>query len=133
MFKKPYTLRRYGVQTAADGYAAFDYTDQTVRLNVQPLSAQELQALPEGDRASRRVKAFGAFPVRTVDQRAGLPADRLFYRGRWYECESAGTWDHTPLAHMESQWAAVPENQREDPPREGDAPDDSPGTENESA
>lgn len=106
MFKKTYTLRRYGPEQEE----GFPYTDMSVRLNVQPVSAAELQALPEGERSVKRLKAFGRENIRTASQTDGTPADRLWYRGQWYECEGADIWDHTPLAHCESQWVAVPEN-----------------------
>lgn len=112
MFKKQYVLRRYGSETEA----GFSYADMTIRLNVQPISAAELQALPEGERSVKRLKAFGREDVRTASQADGTPADRLWYRGRWYECEGADIWDHTPLAHCESQWVAVPENTPPEPP-----------------
>ncbi len=112
MFKKQYALRRYEPETEA----GFPYEDMTIRLNVQPVSAAELQALPEGERSVKRLKAFGREDVRTASQADGTPADRLWYCGRWYECEGADIWDHTPLAHCESQWVAVPENTPPEPP-----------------
>lgn len=75
-----------------------------------------MQALPEGERSVKRLKAFGREDVRTASQADGTPADRLWYCGRWYECEGADIWDHTPLAHCESQWVAVPENTPPEPP-----------------
>ncbi len=114
MFKKQYVLRRYEPETES----GFPYEDMTIRLNVQPVSAAELQALPEGERSVKRLKAFGREDIRTASQMEGTPADRLWYHGRWYECEGADIWDHTPLAHCESQWVAVPENMPPEPPPE---------------
>lgn len=118
MFRKNYILRRYGEQGREAGYASFSYVDKMVSLNVQPLSTKELEALPEGGRSQQGIKAFGGFPVRTANQTSGTPADRLFYLGKWYECETSSNWDHTPLAHYESQWTAVPECD-EEPPLDG--------------
>lgn len=117
MFKKKYTLRRYGPETAE----GVPYTDMVVLLNVQPVSSADLQALPEGERSVKRIKTFGPDEARTANQTAGTPGDRLWYKGRWYECESADVWDHTPLAHCESQWVAVPENVPREPPPEQEA------------
>lgn len=117
MFKRKYVLRRYGSETAE----GVPYTDMTIPLNVQPVSAADLQVLPEGERSTKRLKAFGPDAVRTADHNADTPGDRLWYRGRWYECESADVWDHTPLAHCESQWVAVPENAPPEPPPEQEA------------
>ena len=112
MFKKTYNLRRYGPEQEK----GFPYTDISLRLNVQPVSAVELQALPEGERSVKRLKAFGRENIRTASQTDGTPADRLWYQGQWYECEGADIWDHTPLAHCESQWVAIPENVPQEAP-----------------
>lgn len=119
MFRKKYSLRRYSEQDREADSASFSYADFPVLLNVQPLSTAELEVLPEGSRSQFRVKAFGDFPVRTADQTEGTPPDRLYVQGRWFECEQADGWDHTPLAHYESQWAAVPEGDEEPPPERG--------------
>lgn len=110
IFRKPYTLRSFGEQTNVDGYLYSPYEDAKVMLNVQPLTSNELEALPEGDRKVTRIKAFGAFPIKTADQATGTIADRLLYHGRWFECESSFQWDHTLLAHYESQFVAVAES-----------------------
>lgn len=110
IFRKPYTLRRFGEQTNVGGYLYSPYEDTQVTLNVQPLTSDELEVLPEGDRKVTRLKAYGAFPIKTADQSAGTIADRLLYHGRWFECESSFQWDHTLLAHYESQFVAVAES-----------------------
>nr|DAT37160.1 MAG TPA: Minor capsid protein [Caudoviricetes sp.] len=113
MFKSTYILRRFE-KSDHNGYRS--YTDQSVQLNVQSLNAKELQALPEGERSFDRVKSFGKDEVHTVNQRTGIPADQLYCNGKWYECEQASQWAHTPLAHWECQWVALPEGQQADPP-----------------
>ena len=50
IFRRPYTVRRHGKQAIVNGYAVSDSTDFTFKLNVQPLSSDELLALPEGER-----------------------------------------------------------------------------------
>lgn len=123
MFRKPYALRRYGPETDE----GIPYTDRVVWLNVQPVSASSLQALPEGSRSVKRLKAFGANEVHAADQASKVTGDRLWYRDHWYECESADVWDHTPLSHCESQWVAVPENAPPEPPPEVEVPNDNRG------
>ena len=44
---------------------------------MQPLSADELQALPEGERKTKRMKAFSDFLFNTADQSTGC-------RGDWF-------------------------------------------------
>lgn len=111
VFRKNYVVRRFGEQQFIKGYASVPYTDVMTSLNVQPLSPNELQALPEGDRAVRRLKAFGSLPLTAADQETGTPGDWLFYSGRWYRCVSAIPWDHTMLSHCKSEFCAVPETE----------------------
>ena len=104
IWKLKYTLRRYNPQKRKRGYTTRSHTDMMVRLNVQPISAQT-----EGKRVPKRIKAFGTFPIRTEDVKAGIQADRLFYQGAWYQCESSLYWEHTPLAHYETEFTLVSE------------------------
>lgn len=124
IFKKPYTVRRFGEQQFVKGHATAGYEDETTKLNVQPLNPDELQSLPEGERTVKRVKAFGRFPLRAADQEAGTPGDWLWYLGQWFECISSVPWDHTMLAHFRSEFVAVPEQKSSTakPPEGGVAP-----------
>ena len=100
LFKKTYAARRYGPQKFVDGYEKSSWSDFSVRLNVQPLTADELQALPEGERAVKRYKAFGASGLRTSNVQDGTKADLVFIGDRWYEVRSSNDWHHLPiLAH----------------------------------
>ena len=122
LFKKPYVIRHYEAQTVnADGYASAPYTDTAAMLNVQPLSPDDLMALPEGDRTVKRVKAIGKDRLASADEFTGTPGDRLFYQGYWYECKSSVMWDHTALGHYRSDFAILPPRGQEPPP-EGTEP-----------
>lgn len=109
IFKKNYVIRRFGGQQFIDGYATAPYTDGTIKLNVQPLNSDEMQALPEGERTIKRLKSFGKLKLTAADQYTGVPGDRLFYYGRWYECVSSVNWDHTPISHFRSEFVAISE------------------------
>lgn len=115
MFRREFVVRRFGKEEIIDGYGTAPYQDTVEALNVQPLSADELQALPEGERKITRMKAFSDFLFHTADQSAGHRGDWLFYRGRmdpeghWYECVSSLGWDHTMLAHGKSEFVQVAE------------------------
>lgn len=78
---------------------------------MQPLSADELQALPEGERRTKHLKAYGDDILTTADQSTGRRGDWLFYYGRWYECVSSQIWDHTPLSHCESEFVEIAEGE----------------------
>jgi hypothetical protein len=97
-----------------DGYAAAAFTDTLTRLNVQPLTPNDLKALPEGDRTVKRIKSFGPDRLTSADEWGGVPGDRLFYHGHWYECVSCVQWHHTILAHFRSNFVICKE--QDDPP-----------------
>ena len=119
LFKRPYTVRKHAVQKIVNGYTSAPYTDVKMRLNVQPLSPDELMALPEGERTKKRVKSFGSDKLISADEFTGTPADCLFYQGRWYKCTSSVLWDHTMLRHYRSEFTLLPESEQEAPPSGG--------------
>ena len=121
IFKKPYTLRTFGQTKFVDGYPKAKYSDRTVKLDVQPLSANELTALPEGIRRDKNVKAFGRVEIKTADDTAGTLADRLLYRGQWYECTGADVWGNTPVGQTVAVFGLVPATEIEKVGLEPDA------------
>jgi hypothetical protein len=116
LFKKPYTVRQYGQQTVVKGYAGAPYTDTVTKIDVQPLTPDELMALPEGDRTVKRVKTFSGKRFTSADEFEGIPGDRLFYQGYWYECKSSVMWDHTILRHYRSDFVLLPQRDQMEPP-----------------
>lgn len=116
LFKKPYTIRRHTEQTIVNGYASAPYSDFITRLNVQPLTPDELAALPEGDRTVMRKKSYGPDKLISADEFEGVPGDRLFYNGHWYECKSSVMWDHTILSHYRSDFVVLPQCDQMPPP-----------------
>ena len=121
LFKKPYVIRHYERQTIdSEGYASAPYADSMEMLNVQPLTPDDLMALPEGDRTVKRVKALGKGRLISADEFNGIPGDRLYYQGQWYECKSSVMWDHTIVSHYRSDFAIIPQHEQEDPPSGGD-------------
>ena len=116
-FKKDYIVRHFGEETVVNGVSGAPHTDSVVALeDVQPLSSDELQALPEGERTIRRITSIGSTKFTTADEDAGTPGDWLYYRGQWYECKSCQYWDHTILSHYESEFVVVPTGPTTTPP-----------------
>ena len=111
IFRRSFTIRHFGHEEIVDGYRYATYQDREVLLNVQPLFADELQALPEGERRTKRLKAYGNYTFTTADQSTGKRGDWLFYCGRWYECVSSLDWDHTMLWHCKSEFVEVAESE----------------------
>lgn len=97
LFKKKYIVRRYGEQSFEGGYEKSNHEDFVTLLDVQPLTSDELQALPEGERVVRRFKAFGAAALRTADAATGTKADLVYVEGAWYEVKSSNPWRHISL------------------------------------
>jgi hypothetical protein len=84
-------------------------------LNVQLLGTDELQALPEGERSVKRVKAFGSKPITAANEFDGTPGDWLLYRGQWYECTASFHWEHGMIIdHWESQFTLLDKQPEED-------------------
>lgn len=117
IFRRSFVIRRFGEEQLVDGYGTASYTDTVTSLNVQPLSADELAALPEGERRTKRMKAFGDLVFTTADQSSGRRGDWLWYEGKmdtdghWYECVSSLGWDHTMLSHCRSEFVRVSETE----------------------
>lgn len=109
LFKKPYILRRFGKTELVRGHSRARYSDCTVMLNVQPLSMTELTALPDGIQRAKNIKAIGKVLIRTADERTGTLADRLYYRGEWYECTGADIWGNTPVGQTEAVFGLIPD------------------------
>ena len=118
LFKRQYTVRLYEAQTIKDGYSSAPYADKVMRLNVQPLSPDDLMALPEGDRTVKRVKSIGPDKFNSADEFTGTPGAHLYYQGQWYECKSCVMWDHTILSHYRSEFVILPQSEQEEPPEE---------------
>lgn len=123
IFKREFVVRRFGNEQIIKGYGVASYSDTTARLNVQPLSKDEIQALPEGEQKTKRMKAFGNLVFTAADQSTGRRGDWLFYQGKmdpeghWYECVSSLGWDHTMLNHCRSEFVIVSEAEARRVPR----------------
>lgn len=109
MFRRKFTIRRFGEERMIDGYSHATYEDTTASLNVQPLSAAAVAALPEGERRIRRLKAYSDYTFTTADQSTNRRGDWLLYNGHWHECVSSVGWDHTILSHCKSEFVEVAE------------------------
>jgi len=116
IFTRPYTVRKHLPQEIIDGYTSAAYSDVTLRLDVQPYSPDDLQALPEGARTVKRVKSFGEDELVSANDFTGTTGDLLFYRGEWYECKSSVRRDHTPLGHYRSDFVVLPSTRQTPPP-----------------
>ena len=116
IFRRPYTIRKHGPQTVIDGYASANYADSVIRLNVQPQAPDDMDATPSGDKTVKQLKSWGSDKLTSANEYDGIPGDLLFYGGIWYECTSSVMWDHTMLAHYQSDFVAWPAEKQPPPP-----------------
>lgn len=115
-FKHDYVVRRLKEDVYCGGYAApGGHTDSVATLNVQPLTSDELQALPEGERTVKHIKSIGEEKFTPADEETGTQGDRLYYEGKWYECKSCHLWDHTILSHYEAEFVEMSPGSEEPP------------------
>ena len=108
LFNKKYWLRHFGEQKNVRGYLTSGREDRVVSLNVHPLSSDQQQTLPEGERKVKHLEAHGTAELVVANQTTGIKGDLLYYHGEWYECVSAQLWDHTLLSHWNYQFTLVP-------------------------
>lgn len=123
LFNKKYWIRRFGEQKEVRGYLTSGREDFIASLNVHPLSTDQQQALPEGEREVKRLEAHGTAELIVANKVDDTKGDLLYYHGDWYECVNAQLWDHTVLTHTNYQFVLVPKDgarsiDTEDPPEE---------------
>lgn len=97
LFKSKYIVRRYQKQEFVDGYERSTYLYFPTLLNVQPLSSDELQTLPEGERYVKRFKAFGGAELQAAEEKDGTKADLVYVDGAWYEVRKSNPWRHIAI------------------------------------
>ena len=110
LFNKKYWIRHFGEQREVKGYLTSGKEDRIVSLNVHPLSTDQQQALPEGEREVKRLEAHGTAELIVANKEANTKGDLLYYHGDWYECVNAQLWDHTVLNHTNYQFVLVPKD-----------------------
>ena len=115
IFNKNYVVRRFGEQKNFNGYLTSEYEDFVASLNVHPLSADQMQALPEGQRKVKRLEAHGEVKLVVADEQLNRKGDMLYYHRDWYECVSSQIWEHTILSHLNYQFVLVPEDVSQSP------------------
>lgn len=133
LFNKTYWVRRFDEQKVVKGYITSGYSDFQASLHIHPLSTDQQQALPEGERMIKRLEGHGEIKLLVANQDLNRKADLLYYHGDWYECVSCQLYDHTVLWHYNYQFTPVPRDAARSPdiektPGEGQTGGDEPGT-----
>lgn len=60
--------------------------------SVQPASGRDLLRLEEGQRTRETITVFTPDDLRTADEAAGTPADRIEWQGSLYEVQLVENW-----------------------------------------
>ena len=68
LFNKTYWVRRFGEQKVVKGYVTSGYSDFQASLHIHPLSTDQQQALPEGERTIKRLEGHGEIKLLVANQ-----------------------------------------------------------------
>ena len=68
LFNKTYWIRRFGEQKVVKGYVTSGYSDFQASLHIHPLSTDQQQALPEGERTIKRLEGHGEIKLLVANQ-----------------------------------------------------------------
>ena len=101
-FKRPYIIRRYSAPQNVRGYVSIPYEDMTLPMDVQTMS-DEARTTPDGTESVQRLKVFCDVEILTENEHAQQKADRLWFQGKWFDCQSSRLSENTPLRH----WTAT--------------------------
>lgn len=101
IFNRDYVMRRY----APDG----SFVESTIHIHLYPEENGTSVPWAETEGIVRHISGHGMVPLREADIAGGTKADRVLYKGRWYECTSSALFDHTVLAHYNYQFIVLPE------------------------
>lgn len=100
--KKNYTLRRYLEPIYVQGYSSIPYEEKTLPMDIQTLE-DIVETTPEGRRSIQRLKVFCDSEILVEDEKKHQKADRVWFQGKWFECQSSRLSENTPLRH----WTAT--------------------------
>lgn len=115
IFNKKYWIRRFDEQKEVRGYLTSGRHDFQASLHIHPLSTDQQQALPEGERKIKRLEGHGEIELIVADQDKNRKGDLLYYHGDWWECVNSQMWDHTLLSHYNYQFTPVPRDAARSP------------------
>lgn len=108
IWKSYYTMRRYGEQQVVRGNVVRSYTESQVFLDIQPVM-NEMTVTEGGKRVIKRITAYGNEMMHTEDVKNGIPADRIYFDGAWFECESSMKYEHSIVSHYTTSFVRVSE------------------------
>lgn len=97
-FARPQTIRRYSEPVIVRGYPTFPYSDLVFQMDVQTTDNVNATT-PDGTISRQRLKVFCDDEICVENQAKQQKADRLFFKGKWFECVSCRLSENTMLRH----------------------------------
>lgn len=101
-FKRPYKVRRYSQPRNVKGYISIPYKEITLPMDVQTME-DIVTTTEDGAKSIQRLKVFCDSEILVEDKGRQQKADRLWYQGKWFDCQSSRLSENTPLRH----WTAT--------------------------
>jgi hypothetical protein len=74
----------------------------TIVASIQPLTPQETQTLPEGERSSEFIRIYTATKINKVNEAAMTKGDKITYNGRDYEVKKVEDWTAYRIPHYKA-------------------------------
>lgn len=105
----PVTLSRNTGTRGSDGrWVDGTATTSTIYGSIQPASGKDMATLPQGDRQRDGKKFYTTTLLKTVDQHAGTPADRIIYESVTYEVRSVAN-ENRIIPHYKAMLVRIQE------------------------
>lgn len=122
-FKRPHLIRRYSEPTNIRGYMSIPYNDLTLPMDVQTMEDKVVTG-PDGTDSVQRLKVFCDYKIFCENEHKRQKADRLWFQGKWFDCQSSRLSENTPLRHWTATFVECLD--QDDPPEDPDslAPED---------
>ena len=67
-------------------------------MDIQTLE-NRVDTTPDGRDSIQRLKVFCVLEILAEDQSKQQKADRVFFQGKWFECQTSRLSENTPLRH----------------------------------
>ena len=74
----------------------------TIVASIQPLTPQETQTLPEGERSSEFIRIYTATKLNKTNEVALTKGDKITYNGRDYEVKKVEDWTAYRIPHYKA-------------------------------
>lgn len=96
--KKKKQIRRYSKPINIKGYNSIPYEELTLLMDVQTLEDVVITT-EDGSKSIQKIKVFCDNKILVENETNQQKADRLWFNGKWFECQSSRLSENTPLRH----------------------------------